>query len=85
MAGQVVADKLKLSDAPKKLKSKVWQYFGFRDGSPTDKAKCKLCFTDVAYAKSDSTTNLMQHVKRKHNVDLARLRGRTSATTAVAS
>ena len=85
MAEQVVADKLKLSDAPKKLKSKVWQYFGFRDGSPTDKAKCKLCFTDVAYAKSGSTTNLMQHVKRKHNVDLARLRGRTSATTQVAS
>ena len=85
MAEQVVADKLKLSDAPKKLKSKVWQYFGFRDGSPTDKAKCKLCFTDVAYAKSGSTTNLMQHVKRKHNVDLARLRGRTSATTEVAS
>ncbi|KAH3834452.1 hypothetical protein DPMN_107778 [Dreissena polymorpha] len=74
MAEQIVADKLKLSDAPKKLKSKVWQYFGFRDGSPTDKAKCKLCFTDVAYAKSRSTTNLMQYVKRKHNVDLARLR-----------
>ncbi|KAH3860747.1 hypothetical protein DPMN_023668 [Dreissena polymorpha] len=74
MAEQVVADKLKLSDAPKKLKSKVWQYFGFRDGSPTDKAKCKLCFTDVAYAESGSTTNLMQHVKRKHNVDLARLK-----------
>ncbi|KAH3748254.1 hypothetical protein DPMN_182692 [Dreissena polymorpha] len=87
MAEQVVADKLKLSDAPKKIKSKVWQYFGFRDGSPTDKAKCKLCFTDVAYAKSGSTTNLMQYVKRKHNVDLARqrLRGRTSATTQVAS
>ncbi|KAH3889399.1 hypothetical protein DPMN_013453 [Dreissena polymorpha] len=87
MAEQVVADKLKLPDAPKKLKSKVWQYFGFRDGSPTDKAKCKLCFTDVAYAKSSSTTNLMQYVKRKHNVDLARLRlrGRTSATTQVAS
>ncbi|KAH3862394.1 hypothetical protein DPMN_025361 [Dreissena polymorpha] len=50
MAEQVVADKLKLSDAPKKLKSKVWQYFGFRDGSPNDTAKCKLCFTDVAYA-----------------------------------
>ena len=77
MAEQVVADKLKLSDAPKKLKSKVWQYFGFRDGSPTDKAKCK----------SGSTTNLMQYVKRKHNVDLARLRlrGRTSAATQVAS
>ncbi|KAH3884561.1 hypothetical protein DPMN_008544 [Dreissena polymorpha] len=85
MAEQVAADKLKLSDAPKKLKSKVWQYFGFRDGSPTNKAKCKLCFTDVAYAKSGSTTNLMQYVKRKHNVDLARLRGCTSATTQVAS
>ncbi|KAH3864629.1 hypothetical protein DPMN_027652 [Dreissena polymorpha] len=85
MAEQVVADKLKLSDVPKKLKSKVWQYFGFRDGSPINKAKCKLCLTDVAYAKSGSTTNLMQHVKRKHNVDLARLRGRTSATTEVAS
>ncbi|KAH3884251.1 hypothetical protein DPMN_008228 [Dreissena polymorpha] len=85
MAEQVVANKLKLSAAPKKLKSKVWQYFRFRDGSLTNKAKCKLCFTDVAYAKSGSTTNLMQHVKRKHNVDLARLRGRTSATTQVAS
>ncbi|KAH3897790.1 hypothetical protein DPMN_021986 [Dreissena polymorpha] len=80
MAEQVVANKLKLSDAPKKLKSKVLQYFGFPDGGPTDKAKCKLCFTDVAYAKSGSITNLMQYVKRKHNVDLARLRGRTSAT-----
>ncbi|KAH3895188.1 hypothetical protein DPMN_019348 [Dreissena polymorpha] len=54
MAEQVVADKLKLSDAPKKQKLKVLQYFGFRDGSPTDKAKCKLCFMDVAYAKSGS-------------------------------
>ncbi|KAH3879446.1 hypothetical protein DPMN_003349 [Dreissena polymorpha] len=85
MAEQVVADKLKLSDAPKKQKLKVLQYFGFRDGSPTDKAKCKLCFMDVAYAKSGSTTTLMQYVKRKHNVDLARLRGGTSATTEVAS
>ncbi|KAH3786229.1 hypothetical protein DPMN_164334 [Dreissena polymorpha] len=76
MSEQVVADKLKLSDAPKKLKSKVWQYFGLQDGSPTDKAKCKLCFTDVANAQSGSTTNPMQHVKRKHNVDLARQRGR---------
>ncbi|KAH3806360.1 hypothetical protein DPMN_134679 [Dreissena polymorpha] len=50
MAEQVVDEKMKLSDAPKKLKSKVWQYCGFRDGSPTNKAKCKLCFTDVAYA-----------------------------------
>ncbi|KAH3754340.1 hypothetical protein DPMN_189007 [Dreissena polymorpha] len=82
MAEQVVADKLKLSDAPKKQKLKVLQYFGFRDGSPTDKAKCKLCFMDVA---SGSTTTLMQYVKRKHNVDLARLRGGTSATTEVAS
>ncbi|KAH3855478.1 hypothetical protein DPMN_098045 [Dreissena polymorpha] len=49
MAEQVVANKLKLSDVPKKLKSKVWQYFVFRDGSPPYKAKCKLCFTDVAY------------------------------------
>ncbi|KAH3780058.1 hypothetical protein DPMN_007597 [Dreissena polymorpha] len=71
MAVKAVADKFKLSDAPKKLNSKVWQYFGFRDGSPPDKATCKLCFTDVAYPKSSSTTNLMQHVKRKHNVDLA--------------
>ncbi|KAH3696085.1 hypothetical protein DPMN_083548 [Dreissena polymorpha] len=47
MAEQVVADKWKLSDAPKKLRSKVWQYFGFRDVSPPDKAKCKLCFTDA--------------------------------------
>ncbi|KAH3725663.1 hypothetical protein DPMN_051512 [Dreissena polymorpha] len=61
MAEQVVADKLKLSDAPKKLQSKVWQYFGFRDGIPPDNTTCKLCFTAVAYPKSDSTTNLMQH------------------------
>ncbi|KAH3781137.1 hypothetical protein DPMN_158962 [Dreissena polymorpha] len=59
MAEKVVTNKLKLSDAPKKLKSKVWQYFGFRDGNPSDKATCKLCFTDVAYPKSGSTTNLM--------------------------
>ncbi|KAH3855521.1 hypothetical protein DPMN_098089 [Dreissena polymorpha] len=85
MAEQVVANKLKLSDVPKKLKSKVWQYFVFRDGSPPYKAKCKLCFTDVAYPKSGSTANLMQHVKRKHNVDLARLRHSTSSTTQVAS
>ncbi|KAH3825292.1 hypothetical protein DPMN_127165 [Dreissena polymorpha] len=83
MAEHVVSDKLKLSDAPKSLKSKVWQYFGLC--SPTDQAKCKLCFMDVAYAKSGLTTNLMQHVKQKHNVDLARQRGRTSATTEVAS
>ncbi|KAH3866810.1 hypothetical protein DPMN_029933 [Dreissena polymorpha] len=78
MAEQVVADKLKLPDAPKKLKSKVWQYFGFRDGSPTDKAKCKLCFTDVAFAKSGSTTNLMQYVKRKHNVDFSKTKTKRS-------
>ncbi|KAH3891929.1 hypothetical protein DPMN_016039 [Dreissena polymorpha] len=56
MAEQFVADKLKLSDAPKKLKSKVRQYFGFRDGSPPDKATCKLCFTDVAYPNTSATT-----------------------------
>ncbi|KAH3733970.1 hypothetical protein DPMN_040409 [Dreissena polymorpha] len=59
MAEKVVADKLILSDASKKLKSKVHHIFGFRDGSPLDKATCKLCFTDVAYLKSGSTTNLM--------------------------
>ncbi|KAH3734329.1 hypothetical protein DPMN_040768 [Dreissena polymorpha] len=69
MAEKVVSDELKLTNSPKKLKSKVWQYFGFRDGSPPDKATCKLCFTDVAFPKSGATTNLMQHVKRKHNVD----------------
>ncbi|KAH3839939.1 hypothetical protein DPMN_113379 [Dreissena polymorpha] len=78
MAEQVVADKV-----PKKLKSKVWQYFGFRDGSPPDKAKCKLRFMDVAYPKSGASTYLMQHVKCKHNVDLAG--DSTSATTQVAS
>lgn len=81
MAERVVAENVKLTNAPKKLKSKVWKYFGFRDGGPPDKATCKLCFTDVAYPKSGATTNLIQHVNRKHNVDV--LAAGSSATTQV--
>lgn len=70
MATNINVDKIKLKNPPKKLKSKVWEHFGFREGQDTDKATCKICFTDVSYPKSCSTSNLMQHMKRKHDVDL---------------
>ncbi len=35
-------------DAPSKLKSKVWEHFGFCKGSDA-KATCKTCFVDVSY------------------------------------
>ena len=64
-----MASSPKLKDAPAKLKSKVWEYYGFRECSD-NRATCKMCFTDVSYPKAGSTTNLHQHLKRKHSLDV---------------
>ena len=55
---------------PRKTSSKVWQYFGFRVKDKHEKATCKMCFTDITYPKSGATTNLINHLKRKHKLDV---------------
>jgi hypothetical protein len=55
-----------LKDPPKSHKSKVWEYFGFKEGAK-DQTTCKLCFVDISY-KTGSTTAMSAHLKRKHGV-----------------
>ena len=45
---QKMASSTTLKDAPLKLKSKVWEHSGFREGSDA-KATCKTCFVDVSW------------------------------------
>ena len=59
-----------LKDPPLNLKAKVWEYFGFREGSD-QKATCKKCYMDVCYP---STTNLNQHLKRKYSTDVLEIK-----------
>ncbi|KAH3842884.1 hypothetical protein DPMN_116388 [Dreissena polymorpha] len=65
-----MASSTTLKDAPSKLTSNVWNHFGFSEGSDA-KATCKTCCVDVSYPKSGSTTDLRQHLKRKHSVDIS--------------
>ena len=57
-------EKLQLRNPSKGTKSKVWQYFGYKDENK-DKATCRLCFTDVS-CKTGNTSYLMMHLKHKH-------------------
>ena len=56
-------EKLKLRNPSKGTKSKVWQYFGYKDENK-DKATRRLCFIDVS-CKTGNTSNLKMHLKRK--------------------
>ena len=58
-----MAKNLKLRNPSKITKSKVWQYFGYKDEN-MEKGTCRLCFTEVS-CKSGNTSNLMMHLKRK--------------------
>jgi hypothetical protein len=61
MATNINVDKIKLKNPPKKLKSTAC--FG--------KARTWIkLLAKYALRKSGSTSNLMQHMKRKHDVDL---------------
>ena len=62
-----MADDGKKTSTPypsKGTKSKVWQYFEYKDENK-DKATCRLCFTDVS-CKTGNTSNLMSHLRCKH-------------------
>ena len=58
-----MAKNLNSSNPSKGTKSKVWQYFGYKDENK-DKDKCRLCFTDIS-CKTGNTSNLMMQLKRK--------------------
>ena len=57
-------EKLQLRNPSKGTKSKVWQFFGYKDENK-DKSTCGLCFTDVS-CKTGNTSNLMTHLRCKH-------------------
>lgn len=48
---------------PKKNSSAVWKHFQ-RDPSTPDIATCTICKNK--YKRSNGTTNLLDHLKRKH-------------------
>lgn len=48
---------------PKKNSSVVWRYFR-RDPNTPDVAICTICKNP--YKRSNGTTNLLDHLKRKH-------------------
>ena len=58
-----MAKNLKLRNPSKGTKSKVWQYFGYKDENK-EKATCRLCFTEVS-CKTGNMSNFMMHLKRK--------------------
>ncbi|WAR07122.1 ZBED1-like protein [Mya arenaria] len=70
---------VKLRAAPKKYRSKVWEYFGFRDGTSDEdnKPTCKVCYADIL-CKSGNTTNMSNHLKRKHGIDISSASSATS-------
>ena len=55
----------------KKAKSSVWNHFGFlkENDGPVDKTKvaCKLCPMKTILKYSGNTTNLTDHLRRKHS------------------
>lgn len=62
----------KIYDVPN-AKSEVWKHFGFRKkGESLDKtvAICKTCETEMKY--TGNTTNMANHIKRRHSTDLVR-------------
>ena len=61
-----------LEKPPAKLKSEVWQYFGFKattqEGVRTihnDIVVCRSCFTEIKY-RTGTTTNMKFHLERHH-------------------
>lgn len=75
-----MTDEIKLRAPPKNYRSKVWAYFGFREGN-NDKPTCKLCFADIM-CKAGNTTNLANHLKRKHNIALSSASATATSTGA---
>ena len=63
-------DNVKLRDPPSHLRSNVWKHFGFR-GESKDTATCRTCFTDI-YCKTGNTSNMSNHLKRRHGVDVSK-------------
>ena len=64
------ADHEEIVQSPKRLKSEVWAYFGFRQG-PDEKIIddgfpiCRKCGKKVS-AKGGNTSNLMAHLRDNH-------------------
>lgn len=54
---------------PKKNASIVWKYFN-KDVNNPNVAVCTLCKT--SYKRANSTSNLLDHLKRKHFIILNR-------------
>ncbi|XP_022165455.1 uncharacterized protein LOC111030329 [Myzus persicae] len=54
---------------PKKNSSIVWKHFR-RDPNTPDEATCSIC--NNKYKRSNGTTNLLDHLKRKHFTVLCR-------------
>lgn len=66
-----MAEEKQLVDPPATLKSSVWQHYAFEKTSGViDKSSaiCRVCYEKLSY-KSGTTTNLGQHLKRKHNIE----------------
>lgn len=54
---------------PANKRSAVWQFFGYKDGDATKEiVTCKLCYWTVCY-KTQTTTNMAAHMKRKHSTE----------------
>lgn len=56
---------------PKKNSSFVWKYFS-KNSSTHDLENCNIC--KVSYKRGHSTSNLIEHLKRKHSTILERYR-----------
>ena len=58
----------------KKGKAKVWKHFRFlKDGNDVDNTRvaCRLCFVILKY--SGNTTDLIDHMRRKHPANLKQM------------
>lgn len=65
-----MADNLDLCDPPAALKSPVWEHFAFKKKEGIiDKTNtiCRLCSASINH-KAGTTTNMIAHLKRKHNI-----------------
>jgi len=52
---------------PKKNRSNVWEYY-LKDPNSPGQSKCRICQSFFKY--SGNTSNLWDHVKRKHSTVL---------------
>ena len=73
----------------KKAKSSVWNHFDFskENDSPVDKTRvaCKLCPVETILKYSSNTTNLTDHLRRKHSKFLKELSESTSSDAKAAT